>query len=58
MALALLARSSMARRISALIGIAVLVGLVLALMWNVYEHREGSRVRDEPAIVSLAGSRA
>ncbi|MGZ4778292.1 MAG: hypothetical protein ACXV5L_03800 [Thermoanaerobaculia bacterium] len=47
----------MARRISAFIGIVVLVGLVLALMWNVYEHREGSRVRDEPAIVSLTGAK-
>jgi hypothetical protein len=48
----------MARRISAMIGIVVLVGLVLALMWNVYEHREGSRVRDEPTIVSLTGAKA
>jgi hypothetical protein len=43
----------MARRISALIGIVVIVGLVLILMWNVYLHHEGVRVHEEPAIVAL-----
>jgi hypothetical protein len=43
-----------ARRLSALLGIVVLVGLVLALMWNVYRHHEASKVRKEPAIVSVS----
>jgi hypothetical protein len=45
----------MARRLSALFGIVLIVGLVLALMWNVYQHREAARLQEEPAIVSLAG---
>jgi hypothetical protein len=43
----------MARRLSALLGIVVIVGLVLTLMWNVYQHREAARLHEEPAIVSL-----
>jgi len=42
-----------ARRISALLGIVILTGLVLALMWRVYRHHEGIRAHDEPAIVML-----
>ena len=37
----------------ATLGIVVIVGLVLVLMWNVYEHREGARLHEEPAIVTL-----
>lgn len=45
----------MARRVSALVGIVVIIGLVLLLMWDVYRHHEGMHLRDEPAIVSLGG---
>ena len=45
----------MARRLSALVGIVLIVGLVLALMWNVYQHREGARLHEEPAIVAIRG---
>jgi hypothetical protein len=44
---------TMARRLSALLGIVLIVVLLLALMWNVYQHHEGARLRDEPAIVAL-----
>jgi len=43
----------MARRVSALAGIVMIVGLVLLLMWNVYQHHEGARLHEDPAIVSL-----
>lgn len=44
----------MARRISALLGILVLVGFALALAWRVYLHHNNSGINDsEPALVSL-----
>ena len=45
----------MARRVSALFGIIAIVGLVLVIVWNVYRHHEGTRMRDEPALVALEG---
>lgn len=46
--------AAMLRRFGAMIGIAVILALVLALMWRVYLHRERSRMPpDEPALVSL-----
>lgn len=45
--------SVMARRVSALLGIVVIVGLALALMWRVYRHHEAAQLHDEPAIVAL-----
>lgn len=46
----------MARRVSAALGIAVIVGLAVLLMWRVYLHHERVRdVEEEPAIVELMG---
>jgi hypothetical protein len=42
-----------ARRISALLAIVILLGLVLVLMWRVYVHHRSLRERDETVIVSL-----
>ena len=58
MAPALLGPPAMGRRLSALLAIVVIVGLVLALMWTVYRHHEGIRAHDEPAIVSLPSAPA
>jgi hypothetical protein len=41
----------MARRLSALLGIAIVIGLVLTLMWRVYVHQQRNQSSDEPAIV-------
>ena len=41
----------MARRLTALLGIAIVIGLVLTLMWRVYVHQEQSQPPGEPAIV-------
>jgi hypothetical protein len=41
----------MARRLTALIGIAIVIGLVLTLMWRVYVHQSTSEPSGEPAIV-------
>ena len=44
----------MARRISALIGIAVVIGLALMLMWRVYLHHQQIRdVEEVPAVVQV-----
>lgn len=44
----------MLRRLTAMIGIVILLGLALALMWRVYLHHERSLTpSDEPALVSL-----
>ncbi len=43
----------MARRVSAIIGMAAIVGLALVLIWRVYLHHTQSDVEEEPAVVSL-----
>ncbi|HUP49630.1 MAG TPA: hypothetical protein VNA04_12665 [Thermoanaerobaculia bacterium] len=46
---------SVARRVSAMLGIVVVIGLALALMWRVYLHHQRSRMPpDEPTLVSLS----
>ncbi|MCU1349282.1 MAG: hypothetical protein JWO56_2312 [Acidobacteria bacterium] len=48
----------MARRLTALIGIAIVIGLMLTLMWRVYVHRQsGGGVSEEPAIVRLGAEK-
>ena len=44
----------MARRITALLGMVLLLGLVLLLAWRVYLHHTYFGVSDEPAVVSLS----
>ncbi|HMC23815.1 MAG TPA: hypothetical protein VKL19_18305 [Thermoanaerobaculia bacterium] len=43
----------MARRITALIGMAALVALLVVLVWQVYLHHQRGVPADEPAVVSL-----
>jgi hypothetical protein len=44
----------MARRLSALLGIAIVIGLMLTLMWRVYVHGEnGNASADAPSVVRL-----
>ena len=43
----------MARRLTALLGIAIVIGLVLTLLWRVYVHRESGGTVTEPAIVQV-----
>lgn len=43
----------MARRVTAMIGIVILLGLVFALAWRVYLHREAAGAPAEPAMVSV-----
>jgi hypothetical protein len=43
----------MTRRVTALLGIVALLGLVLILMWRVYVHHQNGDVIDEPNVVSL-----
>lgn len=46
---------SMARRIGAMLGIVVVVGLALTLMWRVYlHHRAAGEEYDEPGVVASA----
>jgi hypothetical protein len=42
----------MARRVTALIGMLALIGLLLVLAWRVYLHHQGGVPSDEPAVVS------
>jgi len=42
-----------ARRVTALFGIAVLLGLVLLLVWEVYAHHRTRGEVDEPVVVAL-----
>jgi hypothetical protein len=44
----------MGRRVSALIGIILIVGLLIVLIWRVYLHHESRVPADEPAVVSIA----
>jgi hypothetical protein len=43
----------MTRRIGALFGMVVLLGLALLLMWNVYVHHARGVVAEEPPVVSV-----
>jgi len=43
----------MGRRLTALLGIAIVIALMLTLMWRVYVHRESGGSPDAPAIVRL-----
>ena len=46
----------MARRLTALVGIVVIVSLALALMWRVYLHHQQIRdVEEVPAVVEHIG---
>ena len=47
----------MARRVGALLAIALMLGLVLLLIYDVYRHHEAGRDLEEPAVVTL-GARA
>lgn len=43
----------MARRVTALLGIIMIVGLALLLMWRVYlHHRAGGDEDDEPGVIA------
>jgi hypothetical protein len=44
----------MFRKLGALVGIVVVVGLALALMWHVYLHHQRAGQREEPPVVILA----
>jgi hypothetical protein len=48
----------MARRIGALIGIVVVLGLAVTLLWRVHLHHQMTRNPDEPALVSLNARRS
>jgi hypothetical protein len=43
---------SVARRVTALIGMFALVGLLVVLVWRVYLHHQHAVPSDEPAVVS------
>jgi len=43
----------MARRIGALLGMVVLLGLALLLMWHVYVHHDRGVVQEQPSVVSV-----
>ncbi len=43
----------MARRVGALVAMAMLLALVLVLVWNVHRHHELMHEPDEPGIVRL-----
>ncbi len=46
---------AMARRIGAMLGIVVIVGLVLFLMWRVYlHHRQVGDEDEEPGVIAAA----
>ena len=43
------------RRITALLAMLAIVGLMLLLMWDVYLHHSRAGSEDEPASVSILG---
>jgi hypothetical protein len=43
----------MARRITALVGMFILLGLLAVLVWRVYLHHQHAAPADEPAIVLM-----
>jgi hypothetical protein len=47
--------SVLVRRITALLAMIAIAGLVLLLMWDVYLHHRSSGSEDEPASVSVIG---
>lgn len=47
--------SVLVRRITALLAMIAIAGLVLLLMWDVYLHHRRAGAEDEPASVSLFG---
>jgi hypothetical protein len=46
------------RRITALLAMAAIVGLVILLMWDVYLHHSSAGTEDEPRNVTLLGRAA
>ena len=44
----------MTRRIGALFGMIVLLGLALVMMWHVYVHHERGFTSEEPSVVSVS----
>ena len=49
----LLPIETMGRRLAALFTMALLLGLVLVLLWNVYVHHQSGADVEEPAMVAL-----
>jgi len=47
----------MGRRLAALFTMALLLGLVLVLLWNVYLHHQNGVPVEEPAMVALDARR-
>jgi len=43
----------MGRRIGALLGMVVLLGLALLMMWHVYVHHSRGIIPEEPSVVSV-----
>ncbi|HYS55960.1 MAG TPA: hypothetical protein VER58_19540 [Thermoanaerobaculia bacterium] len=43
---------SMARRITAVVGMMALIGLLIVLVWRVYLHHEHGASTEEPTVVS------
>ena len=43
----------MARRVTAVVGIIVIVGLLIVLVWRVYLHHLSRVPADEPAVVAI-----
>jgi hypothetical protein len=43
----------MARRVTALLGMLALIGLLMVLVWRVYLHHEHALPTDEPAVVQI-----
>ena len=48
----------MLRRISALLGMAAILGLALLLLWRVYLHHQGHSRPDETTLVALSSRAA
>ena len=46
------------RRITALLAMIAIIGLVLLLMWDVYLHHSHAGAGDEPASVAILGRAA
>ncbi len=42
-----------ARRVTALLGMVALIGLLLVLIWRVYVHHQNATPVDEPAVVQV-----
>lgn len=43
----------MTRRLTALIGLLILIALVAGLVWGVWRHSKAGRFNEEPAVVAL-----